>query len=377
MDARAPCLRLPALLSKGGAWEKEIQFRVKLPPVRAPGGNWLLAPETRAPRPPPPSGPGEKAARARAWCAAGPAVMEPVSLDNLSILYQSPDFIVVNKHWDVRIDSKMWYEKLTLQSQLKHRFPELADPDTYYGFRFCHQLDFSTSGALCVALNKAAAGCAYKCFKERMVTKAYLALQVRGHVQEEEMTISYAIGKNLTEGLTHMMCIEGTEGCENPKPCQSELTVLERGLYAGDPVTKVLLQPLTGRTHQLRVHCSAIGHPIVGDFTYSFKKDSGPYRMMLHAYYLRIPTSKELIEVSAPDPFVPTLDLHWAPREAVRRLEELIQELKAKSVQAEEEGRREDAASSPDLEMPSQAEGLEAKEQRAPCEEWLAEWAPE
>lgn len=42
--------------------------------------------------------------------------------------------------------------------------------------RFCHQLDFSTSGALCVALNKAAAGSAYKCFKERTVTKAYLAL---------------------------------------------------------------------------------------------------------------------------------------------------------------------------------------------------------
>lgn len=61
--------------------------------------------------------------------------MEPGSIDNLSILYQSSDFIVVNKHWDIRIDSKMWYEKLTLQSQLKYRFPELADPDTYYGFR--------------------------------------------------------------------------------------------------------------------------------------------------------------------------------------------------------------------------------------------------
>ncbi|XP_062999100.1 RNA pseudouridylate synthase domain-containing protein 1 isoform X2 [Elgaria multicarinata webbii] len=234
--------------------------------------------------------------------------MEPVSIDNLSILYQSTDFIVVNKHWDVRIDSKMWYEKLTLQSQLKYRFPELADPDTYYGFRFCHQLDFSTSGALCVALNKAAAGSAYKCFKERLVTKAYLAL-VRGHVQEAKITIHYAIGKNTTEGLTHMMCIEGTEGCENPKPCQSELMVLEHGLYSGNPVTKVLLQPLTGRTHQLRVHCSAIGHPVVGDFTYSFKKDSGPYRMMLHAYYLRIPTGKELIEavllpVLVPDPSV-------------------------------------------------------------------------
>ncbi|NXY21373.1 RUSD1 protein, partial [Atrichornis clamosus] len=281
--------------------------------------------------------------------------MEPGTIDNLSILYQSSDFIVVNKHWDLRIDSKMWYETLTLQSQLKHRFPELADPDTYYGFRFCHQLDFSTSGALCVALNKAAAGSAYKCFKERLVTKAYLAL-VRGHVSQSRMTIRYAIGKNTTEGMTHMMCIDGTEGeqphslllprppgctvgvtnlpldllagCENPKPCQSELIVLEHGSYSGDPVTKVLLQPLTGRTHQLRVHCSAIGHPIVGDFTYSHRKDSNPYRMMLHAYYLRIPTGKELIEVCAPDPFVSAMDGNWVPQHVTHRLEDTIQELK-------------------------------------------------
>lgn len=124
------------------------------------------------------------------------------------MVYQSRDFLVVNKHWDLRIDSRMWRETPTLQKQLRHRFPELADPDTCYGFRyagggpqqppaaeaggsgcpqssqpdllphvrFCHQLDFSTSGALCVALNKAAAGRAYKCFKERRVTKAYLAL---------------------------------------------------------------------------------------------------------------------------------------------------------------------------------------------------------
>lgn len=60
---------------------------------------------------------------------------EPATLENLSVLHQSGDFIVVNKHWDVRIDSKMWYETLTVQAQLKHRFPQLADPSTYYGFR--------------------------------------------------------------------------------------------------------------------------------------------------------------------------------------------------------------------------------------------------
>lgn len=61
--------------------------------------------------------------------------MEPASLESLRVLYQSVDYIVVDKHWDIRIDSKMWYEKQTVQSQLKLRFPELADPGTYYGFR--------------------------------------------------------------------------------------------------------------------------------------------------------------------------------------------------------------------------------------------------
>ena len=64
------------------------------------------------------------------------AATEAASLENLRVLYQSDDFIVVDKHWDLRIDSKMWYEKNTVQAQLRHRFPLLADPDTYYGFRW-------------------------------------------------------------------------------------------------------------------------------------------------------------------------------------------------------------------------------------------------
>lgn len=61
--------------------------------------------------------------------------MEPGRIENLSVVYQSQDFLVVNKHWDLRIDSRMWRETPTLQKQLRHHFPELADPDTYYGFR--------------------------------------------------------------------------------------------------------------------------------------------------------------------------------------------------------------------------------------------------
>ncbi|XP_069503372.1 RNA pseudouridylate synthase domain-containing protein 1 [Ambystoma mexicanum] len=302
--------------------------------------------------------------------------MEPCSVENLAILYQSSNFIVLNKHWDIRIDSKMWYEKVTVQSQLKHRFPGLSDPETYYGFRFCHQLDFSTSGALCVALSKAAAARAYTCFKERTATKVYLAL-LRGSVSKQQMMITHAIGKNTAEGMTHMMCTEETEGCENAKPCQTELIVLEHGMYRGEPVTKVILQPHTGRTHQLRVHCSAIGHPIVGDFTYSLKKDTDPYRMMLHAYYLRLPVEEELIEVTAPDPFVSMVDDNWVSLCTVCSLEETIQELKAQIILDAQEQQR------ALLECPTknarkiQKKNTETEELLAVCQEWLAEWALE
>lgn len=71
--------------------------------------------------------------------------MEPASLENLSVLYHSENYIVVNKHWDIRIDSKMWYEKQTVQSQLKHHFPELVDPGTYFGFRYFFTLVYSAA----------------------------------------------------------------------------------------------------------------------------------------------------------------------------------------------------------------------------------------
>lgn len=304
---------------------------------------------------------------------------EPASLGSLRVLYQSDDYIVVDKHWDIRIDSKMWYEKYTVQAQLRYRFPQLADPSTYYGFRFCHQLDFSTSGALCVALNKAAAGRAYRCFKDRTVTKAYLAL-VRGWVEEETQTLDFSIGKNSSEGKTHMMCIEGTEGCENPKPCQTELTVLEYGLYDGDPVTKVLLQPLTGRTHQLRVHCSAIGHPIVGDFTYSSGADDAPYRMMLHAHLLRIPLEPEPLLVTAGDPFLPAEDAKWLPQRSLRTLAATVEALLEQKVEEDrkiKEEKREKARREEERRkgLREQRTKEESEEQRRQCQEWLCEWA--
>lgn len=302
---------------------------------------------------------------------------EPASLESLRVLYQSDDYIVVDKHWDIRIDSKMWYEKVTVQTQLRQHFPELADPNTYYGFRFCHQLDFSTSGALCVALNKAAAGQAYRCFKDRTVTKVYIAL-LRGRVERETQTLDFSIGKNSSEGKTHMMCIEGTEGCENPKPCRTELTVLEYGSYDGDPVTKVLLQPLTGRTHQLRVHCSAIGHPIVGDFTYSLGSDDAPYRMMLHAHLLRIPLDTQPLLVTAEDLFVPTVDPKWQPEHSIGSLKDTVAFVLDCRLEEEEKVKMEKEKCAlkqkKNIKLSRKQRFEENEEQTRQCQEWLSQW---
>ena len=79
------------------------------------------------------------------------------------------------------------------------------------------------------------------------------------------------------------MCLlkNNRELCLSPKIAHTKMLILEKGVLNNENVTKVLLKPITGRRHQLRVHCLAIGHPILGDYTYDNDKIS--HRMYLHA----------------------------------------------------------------------------------------------
>lgn len=115
----------------------------------------------------------------------------------------------------------------------------------------------------------------------------------------------------------------------------------------------------------------------MGDFTYSQRQDSSPYRMMLHAYYLRIPTGTELIEVCAPDPFLTAMDSNWVPQRVTQRLEDVIQELKDKGTRKEEEEEEERREAAPEEGAGSSGRREESEEQRARCQQWLAEWALE
>lgn len=218
---------------------------------------------------------------------------------------------------------------------MRKLFPELASENLAHGFYFTHRLDYPTSGVLCLTARKNAAAMAGKAFSTRKALKYYLAL-VRGHVAQRLVDIKIPIGAILSfilRGLItyfpclgadsrpeyeRRMCTGEKPYCLHPKAAWTRLLVLERGLYAGDPATKVLLKPLTGRRHQLRLHCKSLGHTIAGDFTYSNRMDADPHRMFLHSHRLVLPTPIEKLDVCAGDPFTADKkENQWSPSEVV------------------------------------------------------------
>ncbi|KAG1650393.1 RNA pseudouridylate synthase domain-containing protein 1 [Nymphon striatum] len=246
---------------------------------------------------------------------------EDLSSENseLKIVYMSSNFVVINKNYDCVINTNV-PEKypVTVQTQLKSKFPHLANSELTHEFHFCHRLDFSTSGLLCIALNKKASSLATKAFSQRKVDKYYLAL-VRGHLSKNAVIVKTAIGSDNRSGSEHKMCGEDKAYCANPRQAESRIIVLQIGIYDGFPATKIMLKSLTGRRHQLRVHCNYLGHTIVGDYTYSNSKDTLPHRMFLHAYKIVMPTTLECVSVVTEDPFSESrvLNRSWYPVQSV------------------------------------------------------------
>lgn len=248
------------------------------------------------------------------WSAGSSLPSETADLEySLPVLYKSDHFVVVNKRYDLKVNSDDAEDRVTVATLLEEQFPGLADAHTAHGFRFVHRLDYATSGCLCVALTKKGARWASKAFSKHYVTKHYLAL-VRGHLDPEtESVVNVDVAIGVDSGVTdvHKMCTIASDRCKDARNASTKVVLLEHGYYDDDPVSKVLLIPLTGRTHQLRVHCRHLGHCIVGDYAYSDRTDVLPHRMMLHAFRLVIPMKREQIEVIACDPLLPEVDSHW------------------------------------------------------------------
>lgn len=135
-----------------------------------------------------------------------------------------------------------------------------------------HRLDFDTSGVMVIPLNKAALSHISKQFQARTVSKHYIAI-VAGLIKEDQGTINLPIAA--AEGPRYKICHE------SGKPSVTEYRVLTRDNEAG--VTRVLLHPITGRSHQLRLHLQAMGHPILGCEFYGGEFAAAADRLLLHA----------------------------------------------------------------------------------------------
>jgi len=181
--------------------------------------------------------------------------------------------------------------------------PEKADclvarlQATAPGARIVHRLDFDTSGAIVLALDADAHRELSRQFQDREVRKRYVAI-VAGHVGPDAGEIDLPLRKEALGSARQI--VHPTEG----KPSLTRWTVLER--LDGPPRTRLALEPHTGRSHQLRVHCLAIGHPILGDPLYAPPEvRDAAARLLLHAERLAFthPETGEPVEVSCPAPF--------------------------------------------------------------------------
>ncbi|MBU2863541.1 RluA family pseudouridine synthase [Reinekea forsetii] len=218
--------------------------------------------------------------------ASDPFVAPPCN-EAIAILFEDDDILVINKPSGLlSLSGKNPLNKDSVHYRLNQSHP---------GIRLLHRLDLGTSGIMLLAKNKAANTALMHQFQQRAVDKVYLAV-LDGIVEQSEFSIDLPIAK----GEFPVQIV-----CENTgKPALTKGTVL-----AIDKVqhsTRVRLTPHTGRTHQLRLHCKAFGHPILGcDIYKRGQSEAKAPRLLLHAHSLCFvhPVNGESMKLMAGCPF--------------------------------------------------------------------------
>ena len=240
---------------------------------------------------------------------AFPAAVVPVppgAVPELDILYADPALIIVNKPADLAVHAGAGSTTTTLIDALLARFPDLvqmAEPDGLVRPGIVHRLDKGTSGVMAVGRTPHAKAELSRQFMERTVRKLYLAV-VRGHPAGEEFTVERPLGRHPSDRVR--MSIRSRK----PRPAITHVRVIARFGQARDPsstASLLLVRPQTGRTHQIRVHLAASGHPCLGDPLYGRGgKPAGVEfsRQALHALILELdhPESRSRMRFLAPLP---------------------------------------------------------------------------
>lgn len=212
----------------------------------------------------------------------------------LNIIYRDEHILVVDKPSGMVVHPGSGVWKGTLVNALLHHFPDLEGIGPAERPGIVHRLDKETSGVMVVAKSLKAYESLQQQFKDRMVEKIYTGL-VFGRTPQKEGVITWSIGRHPKHGERI------STKTKKPRTAETHYTV-EKEL---DEFTLLQIKPITGRTHQIRVHLAAAGHPVIGDSRYGRRKIKHKCsRLFLHASYLVFthPESGKRVEFSAPLP---------------------------------------------------------------------------
>lgn len=211
----------------------------------------------------------------------------PHSQEEITILYQDDDLLLVRKpDLLLSIPGRHPLNKDCLISRLQQRYPTAS---------IVHRLDLDTSGIMVIPLNKATHAHISRQFQQRQVLKSYHAV-VFGIVEEDQGEIDLPIANDWRNRPLQKICHD------TGKSALTRFEVLER---CSDR-TRVLLKPVTGRRHQLRIHLSELGHPILGCDMYAHAQALAMApRLLLHATTLAFehPATGQWLEGECPPDF--------------------------------------------------------------------------
>ncbi len=214
----------------------------------------------------------------------------------LDIVFEDNDLIVVNKAAGMVVHPSPGHTDDTLVNAMVARYPDILREDSGSRPGIVHRLDKDTSGLIIIARNAVTHSALADQMKRHEIIKRYVAL-VEGIVALDQGSIDAPIGRNAK--YRQQMAITALKSRE----AITHFRVLER--FSRHTLLQLELE--TGRTHQIRVHLKAIGHPIVGDPVYGSGKVSRGFmleRQFLHAYQIKFihPTTGNVIHLEAPIP---------------------------------------------------------------------------
>jgi 23S rRNA pseudouridine1911/1915/1917 synthase len=222
-------------------------------------------------------------------------------------MFVTNDFAVYDKPSGLSVHPHSRLSPYTLNDEIKHQFGDDANAT--------HRIDQETSGLVLVSKNKKSESVLKRLFSERAIAKRYLAM-VKGHLQEP-LDIREPLFRNDHPNLLISMVVK-----VHPDGKKAHTLVKPLRYFPDQDMTLVEASPLTGRTHQIRVHLFHVKHPIIGDPVYGPKEEDvirfikkelspeerlrigGSTRLLLHAHSLEFTYENEVYKIESEKDFV-------------------------------------------------------------------------